>query len=131
MAYTSLFRELLTYMMEDARAITPCTHLLFIAKNLERVGDHVTNIAENIWFQVHADAPLPPRAKRDENNTATCSALTHAARKSTARTGFATHCRPAPGCAVLYRATDLLPPHKGLTVARKQHAGTTPPHPTP
>src|SRR3546814_6969411 len=47
MAYTSLFRELLTYMMEDARAITPCTHLLFIAKNLERVGDHVTNIAEN------------------------------------------------------------------------------------
>ncbi|MFC3717278.1 phosphate signaling complex protein PhoU [Luteimonas soli] len=71
MAYTSLFRELLTYMMEDARAITPCTHLLFIAKNLERVGDHVTNIAENIWFQVHADAPLPPREKRDETNTAT------------------------------------------------------------
>jgi len=70
-AYTSLFRELLTYMMEDARAITPCTHLLFIAKNLERVGDHVTNIAENIWFQVHADAPLPPREKRDETNTAT------------------------------------------------------------
>ena len=70
-AYTSLFRELLTYMMEDPRAITPCTHLLFIAKNLERVGDHVTNIAENIWFQVHADAPLPPREKRDETNTAT------------------------------------------------------------
>ncbi len=70
-AYTSLFRELLTYMMEDARAITPCTHLLFIAKNLERVGDHVTNIAENIWFQVHADAPLPPREKRDETNAAT------------------------------------------------------------
>src|SRR3546814_14120998 len=80
MAYTSLFRELLTYMMEDARAITPCTHLLFIAKNLERVGDHVTTIAENIWFQVHADAPLPPRAKRDETNTATCTALPHAAR---------------------------------------------------
>ena len=71
MAYTGLFRELLTYMMEDARSITPCTHLLFIAKNLERVGDHVTNIAENIWFQVHADAPLPPREKRDGTNTAT------------------------------------------------------------
>src|SRR3546814_1541556 len=69
MAYTSLFRELLTYMMEDARAITPCTHLLFIAKNLERVGDHVTNIAEKIWFQVHAEAPLPPREKRDATNT--------------------------------------------------------------
>ncbi|MDN5782749.1 MAG: phosphate signaling complex protein PhoU [Luteimonas sp.] len=69
--YTGLFRELLTYMMEDARAITPCTHLLFMAKNLERIGDHATNIAENIWFQVHADAPLPPREKRDETNTAT------------------------------------------------------------
>jgi phosphate transport system protein len=69
--YTGLFRELLTYMMEDARAITPCTHLLFMAKNLERIGDHATNIAENVWFQVHGDAPLPPREKRDDTNTAT------------------------------------------------------------
>lgn len=69
--YTGLFRELLTYMMEDARAITPCTHLLFMAKNLERIGDHATNIAENIWFQVHGDDALPPREKRDESNTAT------------------------------------------------------------
>jgi len=68
--YTGLFRELLTYMMEDARAITPCTHLLFMAKNLERVGDHATNIAENIWFMVNGDADLPPREKRDETNTA-------------------------------------------------------------
>lgn len=68
--YTGLFRELLTYMMEDAHAITPCTHLLFMAKNIERVGDHATNIAENIWFQVHGDHPLPPRHKRDETNTA-------------------------------------------------------------
>ena len=68
--YTGLFRELLTYMMEDARVITPCTHLLFMAKNLERVGDHATNIAENIWFMVHGDAELPPREKRDETNTA-------------------------------------------------------------
>ena len=68
--YTALFRELLTYMMEDARSITPCTHLLFMAKNLERIGDHATNIAENIWFLVHGDRPLPPRDKRDETNTA-------------------------------------------------------------
>jgi phosphate transport system protein len=50
--YTGLFRELLTYMMEDARAITPCTHLLFMAKNLERIGDHATNIAEDVFFVV-------------------------------------------------------------------------------
>lgn len=50
--YTSLFRELLTYMMEDPRSITPCIHLLFIAKNIERIGDHATNIAETIKFMV-------------------------------------------------------------------------------
>lgn len=48
--YTSLFRELLTYMMEDPRNITPCTHLLFCAKNLERIGDHATNIAERAYY---------------------------------------------------------------------------------
>jgi phosphate transport system protein len=68
--YTSLFRELLTYMMEDARAITPCTHLLFMAKNLERIGDHATNIAENVWFLLHGEELMPPRDKRDESNTA-------------------------------------------------------------
>ncbi len=67
--YTGLFRELLTYMMEDARAITPCTHLLFMAKNLERIGDHATNIAENIWFLVHGEELMPPRDKRDESST--------------------------------------------------------------
>ncbi len=67
--YTGLFRELLTYMMEDARAITPCTHLLFMAKNLERVGDHATNIAENVWFQEYGELPMPPRDKRDETDT--------------------------------------------------------------
>lgn len=67
--YTSLFRELLTYMMEDPRAITPSTHLLFMAKNIERIGDHATNIAENIWFMVKGDEPLPPRDKRDFTNT--------------------------------------------------------------
>jgi phosphate transport system protein len=64
--YTGLFRELLTYMMEDARAITPCTHLLFMAKNLERIGDHATNIAESVCFLVEGDDALPPREKRDD-----------------------------------------------------------------
>ncbi len=50
--YTSLFRELLTYMMEDPRNITMCTHLLFCAKNIERIGDHATNIAEAVHYLV-------------------------------------------------------------------------------
>jgi phosphate transport system protein len=45
-------------MMEDPRSITACTHLLFIAKNLERIGDHATNIAEEVWFVVQGE-PLP------------------------------------------------------------------------
>ena len=49
--YTSLFRELLTYMMEDPRNITACAHLLFVAKNIERIGDHATNIAETVYFE--------------------------------------------------------------------------------
>src|SRR5690606_9689044 len=48
--YTSLFRELLTYMMEDPRSIGAATHLLFMAKNIERIGDHATNIGETIYF---------------------------------------------------------------------------------
>jgi phosphate transport system protein len=48
--YASLFRELLTYMMEDPRKIGPATHLLFVAKNIERIGDHCTNMAEVIHF---------------------------------------------------------------------------------
>ncbi|MCX7043644.1 MAG: phosphate signaling complex protein PhoU [Gammaproteobacteria bacterium] len=63
--YTSLFRELLTYMMEDPRNITSCAHLLFMAKNIERIGDHATNIAENTWFIVHGDQPPGGRDKRD------------------------------------------------------------------
>ena len=50
--YMSLFREGLTYMIEDPHTITPCTHLLFVTKNLERIGDHATNIAETLYFQV-------------------------------------------------------------------------------
>ena len=63
--YTSLFRELLTYMMEDSRNITPCTHLLFMAKNLERIGDHATNIAENVYFLVHGSPIAQTRRKGD------------------------------------------------------------------
>ena len=50
--YTSLFRELLTYMMEDPRNISFCVHLLFCAKNIERIGDHATNIAETVHYLV-------------------------------------------------------------------------------
>ena len=50
--YTSLFRELLTYMIEDPRNITAGTHLLFMAKNLERIGDHATNLAEIIHYEI-------------------------------------------------------------------------------
>ncbi len=54
-AYVRLFRELLTYMMEDPHSITACTHLLFMAKHVERIGDHATNIAENVWFAVKGE----------------------------------------------------------------------------
>jgi phosphate transport system protein len=64
--YTSLFRELLTYMMEDARNITACTHLLFIAKNIERIGDHTTNIAETIHFRVHGGPFKESRSRSRE-----------------------------------------------------------------
>jgi phosphate transport system protein len=63
--YTGLFRELLTYMAEDPKQITPCTHLLFMAKNIERIGDHATNIAENTWFLVHGETLAEGRDKRD------------------------------------------------------------------
>ena len=63
--YTSIFRELLTYMMEDPRNITFCTHLLFCAKNIERIGDHATNIAENIHYLVTGEQPVEARTKAD------------------------------------------------------------------
>jgi len=66
--HTSLFRELLTYMMEDARHITTCTHLLFIAKNVERIGDHVTNIAEHVHLMVCGELPAPERPKDDRSS---------------------------------------------------------------
>lgn len=63
--YDSLFRELLTYMMEDARNITPCTHLLFVARNIERIGDLATNIAELIHYQVEGEILDEDRPKTD------------------------------------------------------------------
>ncbi|MBL0162438.1 MAG: phosphate signaling complex protein PhoU [Xanthomonadales bacterium] len=74
-AYTGYFRQLLTYMMEDPRNITPCTHLLFMAKNIERIGDHATNIAENVWFQVTGEPLQAPRTKLDETSSADFSGL--------------------------------------------------------
>jgi phosphate transport system protein len=63
--YNALFRELITYMMEDPRNITPCTHLLFIAKNLERIGDHATNIAETVYYSVLGEVIPDVRPKGD------------------------------------------------------------------
>jgi phosphate transport system protein len=65
--YNSLFRELLTYMMEDPRTISPCAHLLFVAKNIERIGDHCTNIAEMVHYLVTGEemSAERPRAKDD------------------------------------------------------------------
>jgi phosphate transport system protein len=63
--YNSLFRELLTYMMEDPRTIGLCTHLLFVAKNIERSGDHCTNIAEVVYHMVRAGHLAVNRPKAD------------------------------------------------------------------
>ena len=62
---TSLFRELLTYMMEDPRNITFCIHLMFCAKNIERMGDHATNIAETVYYMIEGRAIADERPKGD------------------------------------------------------------------
>ena len=67
--YNSLFRELLTYMMEDPRKIGPSTHLLFIAKNFERIGDHATNIAETVYYVATGAKMGDPRPKSDITST--------------------------------------------------------------
>jgi len=66
--YTSLFRELLTYMMEDPRNISFCTHLLFCAKNIERIGDHATNIAEIVHYLITGIALTDERPKKDTSS---------------------------------------------------------------
>src|SRR2546426_9183035 len=68
---TSLFRELLTYMMEDPRNITFCIHLMFCAKNIERMGDHATNIAETVYYMIEGRAIADERPKSDTTTFAT------------------------------------------------------------
>ena len=71
--HTAVFRELLTYMMEDARNITICTHLLFCAKNIERIGDHATNIAETLHFVLTGEIITDDRPKLDKSSQETIS----------------------------------------------------------
>ena len=68
--YNSLFREFLTHMMEDPRNITACMHLHFIAKNIERVGDHATGIAEQVLYLVTGRFPDDERSKGDDMSLA-------------------------------------------------------------
>ncbi|MDO9709415.1 phosphate signaling complex protein PhoU [Paracraurococcus sp. LOR1-02] len=65
--YNGIFREMLTFMMEDPRNITAATHLLFVAKNLERIGDHATNIAETVHYAVSGEALTEERPKADSS----------------------------------------------------------------
>ena len=67
--YNAIFREFLTFMMEDPRNITACMHLHFIAKNTERMGDHVTSIAEQVIYLVSGEMPDDPRPKDDQTST--------------------------------------------------------------
>ena len=67
--YNGLFREFLTFMMEDPRNITACMHLHFIGKNIERMGDHVTAIAEQVIYLVSGDTPDEARVKADTTST--------------------------------------------------------------
>jgi phosphate transport system protein len=78
--YTGVFRELLTYMMEDPRNITASTPLLFIAKNIERIGDHATNIAETVHYLVTGESPAGERPKNDTTSTTAVDFVTHAAK---------------------------------------------------
>ena len=68
--YNGIFREMLTFMMEDPRNITAATHLLFVAKNLERIGDHATNIAETVHYAVRGDIMTQDRPKADVSASA-------------------------------------------------------------
>jgi phosphate transport system protein len=73
--YTSLFRELLTYMMEDPRNLTFCIHLLFCAKNIERIGDHATNIAESVHYVVTGRSYEDERPKADASIASTIAGI--------------------------------------------------------
>ena len=73
--YNALFREFLTFMMEDPRNITACMHLHFIAKNTERMGDHATNIAEQVIYLVTGEVPEEARPKADVTSTAAVTGI--------------------------------------------------------
>jgi phosphate transport system protein len=66
--YNAIFRELITYMMEDPRNITFCMHLMFCAKDIERIGDHATNIAETVYFMIEGRPITDQRPKGDSTN---------------------------------------------------------------
>lgn len=79
---TSLFRELLTYMMEDPRNIGFCIHLMFVAKNIERIGDHATNIAETVHYEITGDDMVGERPRalpgaEDETSTPNLTTNSH------------------------------------------------------
>jgi phosphate transport system protein len=65
--YNAIFRELMTYMLENSRNITPCTHLLFVARNLERIGDHTTNVAETMYYAATGEELQGPRPKTESD----------------------------------------------------------------
>ncbi|MBB3871587.1 MULTISPECIES: phosphate signaling complex protein PhoU [Brevundimonas] len=80
--YNAMFRELLTYMMGDPRTIGACTHLLFMAKNLERIGDHATNIAETVHYEITGDDMVGERPRalpgaEDETSTPNLTTNSH------------------------------------------------------
>ena len=66
--HTQVFRELLDDMAREPSTVPSCAHLLFIAKNIERIGDHATNIAENVWYLVYGEEPTEERPKNDESS---------------------------------------------------------------
>ena len=76
--YNALFRELLTYMMGDPRTINACTHLLFMAKNLERIGDHATNIAETVHYEITGDEMIGERPRGAPGETTVAAPVSEA-----------------------------------------------------
>ena len=118
--YTSLFRELLTYMMEDPRNITFCTHLLFCAKNIERIGDHATNIAETVLLPDHRRSSC--RASAPKSSTASIDGLGGQGR---ANDGEAAH-PDRRGRGAADAAAALQSRSGGLRGRDRRRAATTP-----
>ena len=118
----SLFRELLTYMMEDPRNITFCTHLLFCAKNIERMGDHATNIAETVYYIAEGRALIDERPKGDTTRPRPCRSRRPSAMNRGTGSDSA-HERPHPdhrGRGAADAAAALQPRGRGL---RRRHLG--------